>query len=290
MTCYQKLIREQEALVPDPLLEEKTRLAQSFKNATVREVPKTVAKPLIDRYEWLARKDRRKAMGTTDISFGLYFGEYLAGVVCFGRTAGTQTFGSVCGIEYAHRAKALVRGACEHWAHPHSASCLISRACHLMAEKGFHIFVAYSDAEADEIGTVYQACNWNYCGTTKSGSSLFVWPKKPVANDRDFGKFMDGKERDERAIQGLCRDRSAASGGYRVKCTRHEMHEKMQRAGFVFFKATPKRRYVGFYGTRDELKVLRAALKWETFPYPKRLQEAAPGTAPVPESPKASQV
>jgi hypothetical protein len=60
--AHQRRIREEHARVPDPLLAEKTALAS-----------------------WLGN------MGTTDYSFGVYFGEHLAGVVCFGRTAGTNT-------------------------------------------------------------------------------------------------------------------------------------------------------------------------------------------------------
>jgi len=170
--AHQRKIRESHATLPDPLLAEKQALSSSLSNATVREVDYHTAKGLIEQYEWLGN------MGTTDMGFGLYFGEHLAGVVCFGRTAGTKSAASVCGSEYAHMVKTLCRGACVHWAHPHSASFLISKACRLMADKGFHIFVAYSDAEAGEIGTVYQACNWFHCEPTKQGSSMFVWTGK----------------------------------------------------------------------------------------------------------------
>jgi hypothetical protein len=44
----------------------------------------------------------------------------------------------------------------------------------------------------------------------------------------------------------------------------------MVEEGFLFVKSEPKRRYVGFYGDKETVATLRAALKWETFPYPKR--------------------
>src|SRR5205823_2134615 len=160
-------------------------------------------------------------MGTTDYQFGLYFGEHLAGVVCFGRTAGTKTAASVCGEEYAHLVKVLNRGACVHWAHPNSASFMISHACRLMTEKGYHIFVAYSDAEAGEVGTVYQASNWLYAGTTKQGSSGFVWTGKPIANDEKWGTFKDGKIHDERNIQHSTRN------GYRLEMSRKNKRTQM---------------------------------------------------------------
>jgi hypothetical protein len=266
MKAHQRIVRERHALEPDPLLEEKIHLARSFDSASVREISNALAKQVIEKYEWLGN------MGCTDYAFGLYFGEHLAGVECFGRTAGTKTAASICGENYAHMVKTLCRGACVHWAHPHSASYLIPRACGLMAEKGFHIFVAYSDAEAGEIGTVYQAGGWLYCGTTKSASSSFIWSGKPIANDPTWGKFKDGRLRDERNIQNLTRIRRFAGrkGPYRVKCSRHELRERMVAEGFQFFKAPSKRRYVKFVGDEDLVQELRAALQWEVLPYPTR--------------------
>lgn len=269
MTAHQRIIREKHAREKDPVLADKRFLAQSFDSASVREIPNVVAKEVIKKYEWLGN------MGCTDYSFGLYFGEHLAGVSCFGRTAGTKTAASVCGERYAPMVRILCRGACVHWAHEHSASYLIPRACDLMAEKGIHIFIAYSDAEAGEIGTVYQATNWLYCGTTKSASSSFIWPNKTVANDPDWGTFKDGQLRDERNIQHLTRLRTDERGAYRVKCSRRELRERMVREGFLFFKSPPKRRYVTFAGDKKLVKELRAALRWEVLPYPKRELVAA---------------
>jgi hypothetical protein len=261
--AWQRQIRDKQAALPDPQREEKLALAVSLKNATVREVSYKTAKALIEQYEWLGN------MGTTDVSFGLYFGEHLAGVVCFGRTAGTKSAASVCGPEYAHMVKTLCRGACVWWAHPHSASHLISAACRLMSERGYHIFVAYSDAEAGEVGTVYQACNWIAVEPTKQGSSMFAWSGKK-------GKgFKDGKLRDERLISAATRDRSFSRGiaAYRIKCTRREYREQMVKEGFLFFKTTPKRRYVGLYGDKRLVRELKASLKWSPVPYPKRTVE-----------------
>ena len=255
--AHQRLIRERHALEPDPLIDEKRALAASLKNGMVREISKSEAKKIILKYEWLGN------MGTTDFAFGLYFSKYLAGAVCFGRTAGTKTAASICGKEYAHLVITLNRGACVHWAHPHSASFLITHACRLMARQGFHIFVAYADPAAGEIGTIYQACGWNYCGTA-SGSSSFVWAGKPIAKDPFWGTFKDGKLHDERNIHHAIRR------GYRIECTRHQKRLQMIKEGFLFLKSQPKHRYVAFCGDRKTVASLKAALKWETFPYPKR--------------------
>jgi hypothetical protein len=258
MKAWQRQIREQHALT-EPLTEEKRILTMSFAYASVREIDYQTAKSVITQYEWLG------TMGTTDFCFGLYFGEHLAGVTCFGRTAGTKTAESVCGPEYADMVTTLNRGACVHWAHPHSASYLISRACRLMSDKGFHIFIAYSDEEAGEVGTVYQASNWLYCETTKQASSLFVWTGKKGEG------FKDGKVRDERCISNATRIRkNEGIAAYRVECSRRELRAQMVKEGFVFLKAAAKRRYVAFVGPSEQVKELRAALRWGVLPYPKR--------------------
>jgi hypothetical protein len=251
------VIRERLALEPEPLIEEKRAAAESLKNAVVREISKSEAKKIILKFEWL------RNMGTTDYAFGLYCGQYLAGAVCFGSTAGTKTAAAICGKEYAHQVKTLNRGACVHWAHPHSASFLISHACRLMSKKGYCVFVAYADPAAGEIGTIYQACNWTYCGTV-SASSSFVWPGKPIAEDPSWGTFKDGKLHDERNIHHSIRR------GYRIECTRREKRLQMIREGFLFLKSQPKHRYVSFSGGKETVATLKLALKWETLPYPKR--------------------
>lgn len=256
--AHQRLIRELHAQEEDPLIDEKKSLAASLKNAWVREIDRKTAETIILKYEWLGN------MGTTDCAFGLYFGQHLGGVECFGRTAGTRTAASVCGKEYSHLVKALVRGACLHWAHDHSASFLINRSCKLMVEKGFHIFVAYSDPEAGEVGTVYQACGWFYCGTVAGGSTGFRWPGKPITKHPMWGTFKDGKIHDARNIHHSIRR------GFRIECSRGEKRQQMVEEGFEFLRLPPRHRYVGFYGDKATVATLRAALRWQSFLYPKR--------------------
>jgi len=59
-----------------------------------------------------------------------------------------------------------------------------------------YIFVAYADTDANEIGTVYQSCNWIYCGKT-SGTTMY----------RD----ATGKLRDSKLIHSATRSRRGRS-------------------------------------------------------------------------------
>jgi len=291
MKAWQRKIREKEAQ-KDP------RPVVGLENAIVVEISYEKAKELILKYEWLGN------MGSTERSFGLILDGELAGVVCFGKTAGTDTARSVC-KEWARYVVTLCRGACAHWAHPHSASYLISRACKLMANsrrisksgKEFppaYIFVAYADGDAPgEIGTVYQACNWLYCGKT-SGTTLY----------RD----VTGKLRDSKLIHSAIRSRRGRSarpdetnrrffvrdgkkyyagdklpdgtvvGGnklypYIPLSTRAERKKQLVEQKVEFERGNPKHRYVGIYAPNRRIKrAILQALRWQTFPYPKRAQ------------------
>lgn len=267
--CHQRIVREMMAEQPDPLFIEKRALASDFSNAVVREISYDDARNVILANEWLGN------MGTTEFSFGLYFSEHLAGVACFGRTAGTQVTSSICGSEHAHRVATLCRGACVHWAHPHSASFLINAACREMTRKGFNIFVAYSDPDAGEIGTVYQASNWLYCGTTHP-TEKFTTP--------------DGRTHDARQIHCLTRDRSG--GTMKYKRSRAEQKELLMKEGCEFFKdGGRKHRYIGIYGDRRIKRTLRRALRWGVLPYPKRAaspESQVQGFDPAPKAFAAS--
>jgi len=124
-----------------------------------------------------------------------------------------------------------------------------------MTRKGYNIFVAYSDPAANEVGTVYQASNWLYCGMTR--------PKKRF-------RTPDGKVYDGRKIQCLTRDRTG--GSLKVKRTRADQKRLLIEQGCEFLDGTRKHRYVHFAGDRRIKRILRRALKWEVLPYPKREQ------------------
>ena len=248
--AFQRVIRERMADQADPLLSEKKALAADFKNAEVREISLAEAKNVVVTQEWLGN------LGSSEFAFGLYFGEYLAGVVCFGSTAGTKVKESVCGTEHADKVTTLTRGCCLHFAHPHSGSFLVSAACREMTKKGYHVVIAYADPEAGERGVIFRACNFLYCGTT-SPTEKFRRP--------------DGKVYDARNVHLLTRDRRF--GRLRYKRSRAEQKQILIEQGCEFFKDTGcKHRFVGIFGDRRTKRILRAALRWNVMEYPKRAQ------------------
>lgn len=240
MKCHQRIIRDAKSY-QDP------KSIASLESARVIPIDFSTAKSVILEYEWLGN------MGTTQKAFGLYVDNELQGVSCFGRTAGTNVFASVCGPEYKDVAITLCRGACVHWAHPHAASFLISRACKLVRESGYRIVIAYSDPDAGEIGTVYQACNWIYCGMTAASEKF------------DIG---DGKIRDSRLVHAYTRDRTG--GTLKYKRTRAEQKALMIANGVRFFKGNRKHRYVHLMGSKKEIREMQSKLRWPRASYPKR--------------------
>jgi hypothetical protein len=258
--AFQRVIRERMAEVPDPLLSEKMALAADFKNASVREISLEDARNVLMGHEYLG------TLGSAEHAYSLSFGEHLAGVVCFGSTAGTRVRSSICGGEYADRVISLTRGCCLPFADPprkssdgrmhggSAASFLICAACREMTKKGYNVFLGYCDERAGEIGTIYQSLGWNFCSFT---------------NPTEKFRRPDGKVYDARNVHLLTRDRRF--GKLRYRRTRAEQKELLISEGCEFFKDDNRKlRYVGFYGDRRMKRLLRAALRWEVLPYPKR--------------------
>jgi hypothetical protein len=141
-----------------------------------------------------------------------------------------------------------MRGACVHWAHPHAASFLISRACAAAyRDFGWTVFFAYSDRMAGEIGTVYQACNWRYVGVGagRGNGTTARWRFFNKAEERWYSARMLGA---------------------------HGLSAAQVRASPTWFaeKQPDKCRYVHFEGSRRDRKQARSALKYLVLPYSRR--------------------
>jgi len=117
--CHQRVIQEQHR--------DDHPIPEDFSTASVREIPYQQAKEFILKYEWLGN------MGTTVRAFGLFFGDELAAVECFGHP-GSEPIREICGKEHADKVYWMARGARTHWAHPHSSSFLVNRACRMMGQ------------------------------------------------------------------------------------------------------------------------------------------------------------
>jgi hypothetical protein len=247
-TAFQHVIRERMAELQDPDLDEKRKLAVNFDHAVVREISLAEARAPVMEQEWLG------TLGSSEYAFGIFWGRFLGGCVCYGSTAGSHTKSSVCGPEHARRVTTLVRGCCLPWTPTNSASYLITEACKRMTLRGYNIFVGYADPMAGERGVIYQSCGWLHCGYT---------------NPAEKFRTPSGKIYDARNVHLLTRDRSG--GVLRFKRSRAEQKVLLIEEGCEFFKDSVKKgRFVGIYGDRRVKRVLRAALRWPVLEYPQR--------------------
>lgn len=112
----------------------------------------------------------------------------LAGVVVM---ATPNAFSDLLGKENKHLEKLISRGACISWSPKNLASALIMFSIKYMVKNTeFRFFTAYSDTEARELGTIYQACNFTYLGQSSGAKYSYSDPdaEKDQFSDRLFRK------------------------------------------------------------------------------------------------------
>ena len=131
-------------------------------------------KQFIERHEWLGKLPNRP---THRFTARLKSNGHLAGTIIM---ATPNAFSNLLGAENRDKEKLISRGACISWAPKNLGSWLIMRSVKWMvANTNFRYFTAYSDPEAKELGTIYQACNFIYLGQTSGTNVQYLDPKNP---------------------------------------------------------------------------------------------------------------
>jgi hypothetical protein len=212
----------------------------------VRRIDIATARAVIEEYEWLGCMP-----AIVLFAFGIYFGPDLGGVVAY-----SPEYGENLGVwdKYGYTGKiiTLSRGACTWWAHPHSASKLIRGSMKLLPPR-YEVVTATVDAAAGEVGTIYQACNFDYV--------------QMDTNARN-GAIINGKTYTARSIR-----REFGSGSLKM------LRERFGAAAVVPLKEKPKGRYFAFRGGKVARKHNRAMIKPLIKPYPHRDVSAEPAVA-----------
>jgi hypothetical protein len=244
--CYQRHIRELYSEV-----EMREHIA-SLKGAVVERITRARAATIILKYEWL------RTLGSgVRAYYGLKIDGELLGAVCLGTMGGDIR--NICGEEYADKTVCLMRGACVPHAPKNAASFLIRHACRLaFKDFGWCVFFAYSDSDAGEIGTVYQASNWYFIGEGLG---------RPVKSYHTDYESPDGKvivssyklNHDKRRtfVRSLGWDASKGP-----------MRPYIESLGWKPIKRYGKKKWAWFEGPdKDKLK---KACRYAFLPYPKR--------------------
>jgi len=135
-------------------------------------------KEFIERHEWLGKM----SLYPTHIFTARYKG-ILSGVVVMDMPT---AFSKLLGDDTKKIERLISRGACVSWSPKNLASSLISYSINWMVKHTqYRLFTAYSDPEANELGTIYQACNFYYLGQ-KSGTKYKYKYQEKVVSDRYF--------------------------------------------------------------------------------------------------------
>lgn len=219
-----------------------------IKNAIVKPVSYNTAKKIILEYEWL------KCMPTiVRYQYGIFFDGYCAGVVCYGDEY-SENLGVWDKYGYTGKLILLSRGACVHWAHPHSASKLISASIKLLPKK-YKVVTSTTDILAGEIGTIYQACNFYYVGSMRDSNPNV----KSKSGDREAW-LINGKLYGTRAIR-------AKVGSQKAKDIKKYYPDAKK------IPQESKHRYFYFRGSNRDKKENLESINHLIKPYPKRSSE-----------------
>ena len=123
-------------------------------------------KKFIERHEWLGKMSNYP----THYFVARYNG-ILSGVVIMDMP---NAFSKLLGEKTKKLERLISRGACISWSPKNLASSLIMFAINWMAKNTqYRVFTAYSDPEAKELGTIYQACNFYYLGQNAGTSKQY---------------------------------------------------------------------------------------------------------------------
>jgi len=259
LKAHQRLIREKKAkdAASDNMFGAWwTDINKDISNGIVRKIDRKTCERIILEYEWLGCMP-----AVVWFMFGIYFDGNCAGVVCYGpeysENLGKQAReqGRKCAdwSKYGFEGKMILlsRGACVHWAHPHSGSKLIRRSMKMLPEV-YKVVTATTDEAAGEIGTIYQACGFHYVGSMRDSNANV----KSRHMDRDAW-LIDGKIIGSRTMRQQI-------GNSRMD----EILKRYPQAQKI--KQHSKHRYFAFRGSRKEQKAHREAIAHLVKPYPKR--------------------
>jgi len=131
-------------------------------------------KQFIEKHEWLGKLP---IWLTHRFTARLKKNGKLAGVIVM---ATPNAFSNVLGEDNKDKEKLISRGACISWSPKNLASWLLMQSIKWMVKNTeFRAFSAYSDPEAKELGTIYQACNFIYLGQKFGAGSQYLDPDNP---------------------------------------------------------------------------------------------------------------
>lgn len=185
--CWQYSIRvnnKESDLIESSLSEDDVKDLR-VSDFTFEFVPKSDKKTtqeiklFIQKHEWLGKI----SLYPTHY-FVVKYKDILAGVIIMDMP---NAFSKLLGEKTKKLERLISRGACISWSPKNLASSLIMFSIKWMVNNtDYRVFTAYSDPEAKELGTIYQACNFNYMGQTSGANKQYKIESGKWVSDRYF--------------------------------------------------------------------------------------------------------
>jgi hypothetical protein len=191
----------------------------------VEEVSYDLVKKVLAEAHYIGRP------GSTSVRLGLWVGDRIAGVITYG-TIPRPNSRAICGPDHQTNVLELTRLALYDWAGPNSESWFIGQSFQWLRKHrpDISILISYADGRHGHVGTIYQATNWMYTGSS-TGDVVYLCEDGRTLHPRTVGwsDLPPGK----------------------------------------WIPAGNKYRYVQFLGSSRQRRVLSRQLRWKIQPYPK---------------------
>ena len=169
--AHQKLIKDKEYandLVSLPFDLKKIKIKIKDINFSKEEFTEEI-RFFIEKYEWL-----QKVGVSVKWVFTARYQGLLAGVVLINEPT---SYSNLLGEQTSQLEALIQRGCSSSWSPKNLGSSLIMFSLRWMAENTFkRIFIGYVDPKASEIGTIYQACNFDYLGNDFGAEEMYQHP------------------------------------------------------------------------------------------------------------------
>ena len=203
----------------------------ALENYTIRPIDHATALDVIVREHYLHRK------APCSVAFGLFCGDELKGVICYGTPSSAPLRSGIAGPQHARNVVELTRlWVCDSVPR-NGESYLIGRT---VRNAGKEIVVSFAEIAQGHVGIVYQATNWLYTGLSAKRTN---WTIDGVAKH----------------CQTLA-DRYTAQEIRAEFGERFSLQDRPRKHRYIFINAKGRR--------RDELI---ASLRYRPQPYPKVL-------------------
>jgi len=220
----------------------------------------TEHRKFIERYEWL---------GTCGFGVRYAFTARYKGIL-----GGVVLVAEPNAYQFDMDLEALIqRGACASWTPKNLGSRLVMFSCRWMINNtDKRIFTAYSDPEAGEIGTIYQACNFDYLGNTFGSTFQYKLSNGRLVGDRYFTRTSSMKKWAKQLNIKWLPEWSKINGFQDIKAIPEDIRKQlMNHAKNLMSKCDKiKKELKGKYVLLLNKKGEQHRKIWNILPYPKR--------------------